>query len=473
MTRSSTLVSLLVCFTAACATADVDEPDAGITVQLPAALGGGSDVTTPLVPSAQTATLHGLGAIYVPPPAPQQQTDAAVIDVALPASADISSEAPPPGDQGQTGSCTTWSTAHSALGWWAWHEGYGAATFAPMYLYSQFAKGNCDTGSTIEHVLGMIKSHGVDTQTDYEPMQVDLDCATQPASAQKTNAARFKISGYSQSSLANGARNAIETIIASGRPALLAINVYPEFDNATASSYLVGAPSAGETSRGGHAIAAFAYDANGVWILNSWGSGWARNGWAELSWDFVGGTLNGMANLYDVAQITGISLDESDTNASCPLWAFTDQCQDNPSYMLANCSLSCANPYPTFTSPASWFRIQNVALGGDYSLDTGVIASTGNYTGQEWMLSPLGNNYYRLTNNFQGTAMSFDTTQMASSGNYTGQEWLLVPITNDVYRLTNDYLGPGTSLAVDTGTHAIESVPSAEDDRQYWQITSL
>jgi C1A family cysteine protease len=463
--RHGIALALLACTATACATSEID-PDT-TTVQLPQVLGGGTAETTHPA-SAAAAVHHTYGAVYTSPPTFSEPAPL----TAPPASVDLSSEAPPPGDQGPTGSCTTWSTAHSALGWWANHSGYAGATFAPMYLYAQIVDGNCSEGSTVDTVLGMIENQGVETQTDYEPMQFDLDCSTQPTSAQQANAARFKISGYHQSSLLEGPKHAIEAVLASGRPAILSINVYPEFDNASSSSYLVGPPVAGDTLSGGHAIAAFAYDANGVWILNSWGTDWGTNGWAELSWDFVDGKFDGKNNVYDVSSITGVDFQCSDDNSECPLWAFTAQCQDNPDYMLSSCSLSCANPSPTFSSPASWFRIQNVALGTSYSLDTGVIAATGNYTGQYWELSPLGGGSYRLTNMFQGGAMSFDTTQMAATGNYSGQYWQLVPITNGVYRLTNDFLGAGTSLAVNTSTLAIESDPTAEDATQYWQIFS-
>jgi hypothetical protein len=29
------------------------------------------------------------------------------------------------------------------------------------------------------------------------------------------------------------------------------------------------------------------YDANGVWIENTWGTSWGLYGWAELSWSFI------------------------------------------------------------------------------------------------------------------------------------------------------------------------------------------
>ncbi len=341
-----------------------------------------------------------------------------------------------------------------------------------MYLYSQIVKGDCNLGTWVEHALDLVKSHGVDTQTDYEPNQFNLDCSTLPTSAQKANAAHFKINGYSQTDLSKGAKQAIESVLAGGTPAILTIEVYPEFDNATASNFLVGPPVSGDALSGGHAVTAFAYDQNGVWILNSWGSEWGRGGWAELSWDFVDGGFGGLNNVGDVAAISGVDFQCTDSNAECGYWAFTAQCPENPNYMLTDCCSSCANPNPNLTSSAEWFRIQNVALGSSFSLDTGVIAASGNYSGQYWELTPLGGGSYRLTNMFQGVGMSFDTTQMAATGNYSGQYWTLTPVTNGVYRLTNEFRGPGESLAVDQQSQAILSAATAEDESQYWEISS-
>ena len=103
---------------------NVDAGTAGtdpVAVQLPMALGGGSGVTTHSSPTG-TSALHGLGATYTPPT--NTVDDGSAVYAAPPTSVDLSADAPPPGDQGQTGSCTTWATAHGALGWWANHRGY-------------------------------------------------------------------------------------------------------------------------------------------------------------------------------------------------------------------------------------------------------------------------------------------------------------------------------------------------------------
>jgi C1A family cysteine protease len=448
-------------------------------VRLPAALGGGTEITA-FAPATPPLKKHGYGALL---PAGDAAPDARAevsAPLALPATADVSAGAPPTGDQGDTGSCTTWATGYSAMSWWANHVGLSGAIFAPMYLYSQIAKGVCSSGAQIENALDLLKSQGIDTQTDYEPMQFNLDCGTLPTSAQKTNAANFKITNYVKSDLSKGAKSAIMSVIAGGTPAIIALMVYPEFENANASNYLIGPPVAGDSAEGGHAVTAFAYDENGVWILNQWGGDWGNNGWAELSWDFVDGSFNGQANVYDVDSISGVSLTCSDSNSECGVWAFTSQCQVNPDYMLTNCCASCANPAPELSTSSAWYRIQNLALGSGYSLDTYVMNPSGNYTGQYWELSPLPNGRYRLTNSYQGDGISLDTTsgavnlpEMATTGSYTGQFWTLSPITDGVYRLTNDFLGPENSLQADSDAHDVEFGTTAADPSQYWQISLI
>jgi hypothetical protein len=41
---------------------------------------------------------------------------------------------------------------------------------------------------------------------------------------------------------------------------------------------------------GGHMVIGYSTDAQGVWFLNSWGTGYGQNGWAELSWSALAAT---------------------------------------------------------------------------------------------------------------------------------------------------------------------------------------
>ena len=342
-----------------------------VQVTLPAALGGGVR-TTRHTSSAPPVLRHITNVPLVAAtnaPVGSVRVANATTSAAAPTSVDLSGSAPPPGDQGQTGSCQAWATGYTALGWWANQDGVPNAAFAPMYLYAQYAQGNCSVGAYIEQPLAMLQAQGIDTAEDYEPMENNLDCGTQPTSAEQTNAARFAISGYLQNDQSAGVTAAITSTLAAGYPITLTITVYPEFDNANASDYLVGPPQPGDVAEGGHAITAFAYDANGVWIENSWGTGWGTNGWAELSWDFVTGGFDGQVNVADLATITGAAFSCSDDNIQCAVWAATSQCQDNPGWMLPNCCASCANPNPcvdTNSNCPAWAAENQCTINPDY-----------------------------------------------------------------------------------------------------------
>ena len=219
---------------------------------------------------------------------------------------DLSDDAPAPGDQGQTSSCSTWASGYSVMGWWANHAGLDGTPYAPMFLYSQIVKGNCDEGTDIRDSLAIMQDQGIPSDGSYQPMQSQLDCKLHEfGSSTLASAGQHRISGYEDLDVSDPKTAIIEQLSA-GRPVILGIEIYNNFENADSESFLIDAPPSGEKSLGGHAIAAFAYDDQGVWILNSWTSDWGSNGWAELSWDFVTGQGDEFPNVGDAHVITGV-----------------------------------------------------------------------------------------------------------------------------------------------------------------------
>ena len=258
----------------------------------PSAAGVSGALSIPL--AAQTANgvpgsgRHSLG--FVPnPAAPRAPLVPAAQVATLPASVDLSQYAPPVGDQGNVLSCVSWATGYGLRGWYAKRDGYYPAggagntgSYEPMYLYSQIVQGQ-NVGTSFSANLSLLQG-GIDTRADYT--QGDYNYTTLPTSAETTNASHIKLASYQDVSGSN-LQNWIETTLAGGNPVAVGLPDYPEFDNASASNPLVGLPKPGETSRGNHAVAAFKYDANGLWIENSWGTSYGQNGWSELSWSFV------------------------------------------------------------------------------------------------------------------------------------------------------------------------------------------
>lgn len=209
---------------------------------------------------------------------------------ALPAAVDLSQYNPPVGDQGGLLSCVSWATGYYLRGWYAKRDGYyptggagSTGSYAPMYLYSQLVHGQ-NVGTFFKDNLSILQQQGIDTRADYT--QGDYDYKDLPAAGETANATHFKLASYSDVGGSN-LQQWIETSLASGNPVAIGIPVYPEFDHASVANPLVGVPLPGEPSRGNHAVFASAYDANGLWIENQWGTNWGKNGWAELSWSFV------------------------------------------------------------------------------------------------------------------------------------------------------------------------------------------
>jgi hypothetical protein len=235
--------------------------------------------------------IHALG--YVSNPAVQRPVLQAAVQIGLPAAVDLSQYNPPVGDQGNVGSCVSWATGYYLRGWYARRDGYypaggagGTGSYAPMYLYSQLTHGNGgpNVGTYFNDNLNILQQQGIDTRADYS--QGDYDYRDLPTAGETASAAHIRLATYSNVGGSN-LQNWIEASLAGGNPVAIGIPVYPEFDHASAASPLVDVPRPGESSRGGHAVFASKYDANGLWIENSWGTSFGLNGWAELSWSFV------------------------------------------------------------------------------------------------------------------------------------------------------------------------------------------
>ena len=233
--------------------------------------------------------LHALG--YVPDRSPSSAQAAPTIvnATALPASVDLSQYNPPVGDQKGVESCTSWATGYYLRGWYATRDGYfPAGSYAPMYLYSQIVGGQ-NVGTTFAANFTILQQQGIDTRADYT--QGDYDYTDRPTAAESSNALHIKLASYNEVDGSN-LQTYIESTLAAGNPVVVALPIYPEFDHASAANPLVSLPQPGETSRGGHVVFASKYDANGLWIENSWGTSWGLNGWAELSWSFVNQYVN-------------------------------------------------------------------------------------------------------------------------------------------------------------------------------------
>jgi len=242
-------------------------------------------------PSASAVTLHPMGALPPTIHVSAKQTPAGA-SPGLPASVDLTQWAAPVGDQGFVNSCVAWALAHGMMGWYAHKTGQPVSAFAPMYMYSQINVGRnntppTDDGSWPTDGLTLASSQGNDTEADYA--QGNYDWQTPPTAAERANAANYKMSGQVQlftggNQGLNG-RVAIQNALASGAPVAIELPIRPGFDDLSTTNTLD--TDVTGNIRGYHEVLALGYDANGLLIQNSWGTGWGSSGYGRLGWNVV------------------------------------------------------------------------------------------------------------------------------------------------------------------------------------------
>ncbi|MGW2409320.1 C1 family peptidase [Streptomyces sp. NPDC001739] len=201
----------------------------------------------------------------------------------LPASVDLSKYAPAPGNQGQVGSCAAWAVDYTAYGVLEREQKISGGPQAPMFTYAQVVKGQQRGTSLADHFRIAMKQ-GVDAKSHY--WQGDFDYTTQPTAGETSNAAKWKLSGYTPLHTGSRLKAEVKAALAKGLPVTVAMPVHNSFFTVTpreAASYTY-APTAGDPVAGGHAMAVIGYNSKGVRVENSWGSGWGDHGFINLSW---------------------------------------------------------------------------------------------------------------------------------------------------------------------------------------------
>lgn len=249
------------------------------------------------VPTAQAATkppTYPLGLQPSPAsavaPYAVPENGAAFGDAPIPASVDLTSWAVPVGNQGQVGSCVSWTVGYAISGWYAKRSGFAGTPYAPLYLYNQITngQGGPTTGTTFYGNLSLEQSGGILPLADFAGGNYTTSYL--PNNADKAKAASYKITDwstlyYNQSMSAASGQSLIKQALANEKPVALGIKVYQNFYGVNAANPYYSSVSGSMLGR--HAVAVLGYDSYGVRIQNSWGTGWGSGGFAWLSWSFL------------------------------------------------------------------------------------------------------------------------------------------------------------------------------------------
>ncbi len=253
----------------------------------PAAAATAPNAPATTTPATTTGLPHAVGG-FTPSATRVDVKPKTGVYAALPDSANLKSNLPAVGDQGQIGSCVAWSIAHSMMGYYAKRDGGTGAPYAPLYLYMRSVQkgGAPNAGLVPEKALTEASANGVDTQDDY--VQGTNNYTIPPTASEIANAKNYKVAKWTTLWTGGGqgtaGQTALQTALAAGSPVAIGMPVFKDFMYLTGNTLY---NTTTGTNLGGHMVTAYGYDAEGLWIRNQWGTAWGASGDAHLGWAFV------------------------------------------------------------------------------------------------------------------------------------------------------------------------------------------
>jgi len=199
---------------------------------------------------------------------------------------------PVPGDQGNCGSCTTWSAGYSCFSISrAIKKGLKdrakitSATNSAMYIFVQLSP-NCKQGASITDALQLLKNQGTCLHADFDGQIWDPNIQRF-----RDEASHYKIKSYAAlfglEADANSKIEQTKLSLQNSQPVMIAVHFYPSFYNITHTNPVWKPDLSREKEDGGHALCVIGYNdySRRFEIMNSWGTNWGNDGFFYLGYD--------------------------------------------------------------------------------------------------------------------------------------------------------------------------------------------
>lgn len=207
----------------------------------------------------------------------------------MPASVDLSSKMPPPGNQGSQNSCVGWSIAYgmksynekTARNWelTSGNEINEQHVFSPAYIYNQINHGQ-DNGSKFTDAFNLLQTKGV-ASLSKDPYD-DKDYLSKPSEDANTEAKNFKIAWSKKVDPKDV--EGLKSYLSKGYPIIIAISFDQSFFDKNGPA-VVNTMEVNATM--GHAMLVVGFDdgKKAFKIMNSWGSDWREGGFCWFTYD--------------------------------------------------------------------------------------------------------------------------------------------------------------------------------------------
>lgn len=213
----------------------------------------------------------------------------------LPRAVDLSPDMPPPGQQGRQNSCVAWALAYALKSYQEKLEEKApyikggtldpSRLFSPAFIYNQCNQGR-NSGVPYVQAFNVLSEQGAATLADM-PYEAS-DFLTQPSDAVKTKARRYRIDYWRQVNIQD--LKEVKAQLHAGYPVLIGAKVDEALKMIRSGEKW---NSLGEMT-GAHAMVVVGYDDDqrAFRLMNSWGTGWAENGFCWVDYDLFRRVVN-------------------------------------------------------------------------------------------------------------------------------------------------------------------------------------
>ena len=246
---------------------------------------------TPPAPPPEPAPAdeeYGLGLTFMDVDAYRSSYILRADPVSVPSLFDLSFDTPPPGNQGQQGSCVGWAVAYAMKSYQerverGWPLANDRHLMSPAYVYNQIRLPG--GGAYFQDAFNLLVDQGAASLAamPYDPR----DFRRTPSAAARREAANYKIASFGavERSSHDSFVREVKRHLVQRRPVIIGIWVYPDFRRLNRSN-----PIYDDTSgynSGAHAIVIIGYDdaRSAFKIINSWGTDWGIDGYGWIDYD--------------------------------------------------------------------------------------------------------------------------------------------------------------------------------------------
>ncbi len=211
-----------------------------------------------------------------------------------PAAKSLKQFCPPPGDQGETGSCVSWATGYAALSIMLAQQNeipdslFPKLARSPMFIFNQIKPSSCDIGTGLDTAFKFLKINGACAHKQFDT----LNCLIQPHDTIKNRAKEFFIKEYYRlynvADPASEKINAVLQSIASNKPVVIGMNIKKSIHRVGKNGMYKPKPDDDDDLP--HAMCLVGYDTTTrlFEIFNSWGPKYGKGGFLYISFeDFV------------------------------------------------------------------------------------------------------------------------------------------------------------------------------------------